>query len=560
MANKYQVVDEILKDQGQGTYNVTFTELNVIHEDDATLEQERVEVIGAITDEVKSHLQLSYDDLEEAPGIPEEGIINGEFQDFNKVAFTGDFNDLNNKPIEIRVPEDTENSSPAYETVEIDGIQVRQLKALDESAFTGIGSGAGSSSQVLDLTNYSLKEEEGMSSSDPESYTSKLRNLGNETIFLKGFNEAPISSGLATDIGTFFSNFQEHKTPSYFVSSSGVYFVLNAQRVTNEARTLTRYCKFELALVNEAEFTHYIGGTATTQNYQDMLDSIDLSSRLVCFIFDWTNKAVYCKTDSVGSGVINYEDLAGKPTLFSGDYEDLNGKPILDASDSETDISGLATIATTGSYDDLDDTTYIVNFSQFVQKYDSGTDTYTAITGTEYNNIYSLGLNNVYIENINTIYNTMGEEDISLKDAILNLVTEFFDNNKKCKFITNYNQEISIENIQRNYSGNNLDYIIIESSSIIQSNYRLLLAENNYTKQQILEQYFYNLFKTNLICDFNTNTIYVHYHSYYPILNSDNSIVVNSSNVMAVKISSKPNNQLQLISENGQEGLYVNNI
>jgi hypothetical protein len=107
------------------------------------------------------------------------------------------------------------------------------------------------------------------------------------------------------------------------------------------------------------------------------------------------------------------------------------------------------------------------------------------MTGTEYNNMYSLGKSNVYIEDIDTIYNITGEENINLKDAILNLINEFF-NNKKCKLITNYNQEMTIDNIERNYSGSHLDCAIIDTSLMNISNFTRLLADNSLTYENIL--------------------------------------------------------------------------
>jgi len=51
MANKYEVVNSILKNEGEGTYNVAFTPLN-IKSTEPTTQEEATEVIGALTDAI----------------------------------------------------------------------------------------------------------------------------------------------------------------------------------------------------------------------------------------------------------------------------------------------------------------------------------------------------------------------------------------------------------------------------------------------------------------------------------------------------------------------------
>ena len=120
MANKYQVLDQILtSDQGAtGNYNIVFTTLEVNDEDEGT------QVIQAISDKIKEN--INYSDLQNAPGIPQEGYeeLNGELQptkSFNKIAFTGQYNHLIGAP---GIPEEGRNPNGT-------------IKELNPIAFTG---------------------------------------------------------------------------------------------------------------------------------------------------------------------------------------------------------------------------------------------------------------------------------------------------------------------------------------------------------------------------------------------------------------------------------------
>lgn len=523
MANKYQVVDEILKGQGQGTYNVVFTNLNITNEEDT----ESVEVMGAITDYVSEHLQVSYDNIEGAPALPvdtdeQSPAYQGEsgareIKGFHEVAFTGDYNDLSGAP---GIPEAGFNN----------GV----VKDFNSIAFTGI----------TDLGNVQVSEI-----LDLRSYSNGISTLGQDSAYI-----STLPSSLATEVAGFCSNFNlnKGKKPYYIITNAGqsgkVYQVLDVQIVGPGGPAGYHYYKIDVANVNISTYP-YENGTKG----DSVLENIEITSKLGCFIFDLVNNCIYYKSENINAN-IELSELADVAT--SGSYDDLDNKPNLDASSQNSDITGLADVATTGSYDDLEDTTCIINFSTFTYLYDDLNNSFTAITGTTYNNIYNLGLNTVYIENIDKIYNGNDENAISLKDAFLNLINEF-NNYKKCIFITAYNQQIFIENISYSSSGQNLNHISIISIPIIGENYDALINENIYTKQQILNQYFYSLSRSILVCDFNTNTIYVRYHQFYPIMSSDYSMSTNSNNIIAVNISSKAGNQLQLLTNSGEEGLFV---
>ena len=81
-------------------------------------------------------------------------------------------------------------------------------------------------------------------------------------------------------------------------------------------------------------------GPPGTTDYNELYNKPDLS--------------IYAETSDLATVATtgDYDDLENKPTLFSGDYDDLSNKPDLSV---YAETSDLATVATTGDYDDLVD-------------------------------------------------------------------------------------------------------------------------------------------------------------------------------------------------------------
>ena len=514
----YPIIDHIVKQEGQGTYNVYFKELN--------------EVDGT---SIKQWLKqdFSYNDLI-APGIPTEGINGNSFNNFNKVAFTGSYEDLSDAP-----------------TIPVD-LTAEQKQSFNSVAFTGVTAEVLNDVQVtdiLDLTQYSTTTYTGSTAEMVDYYTNELHKLGGKSIFIRG-----LSSELINALDLFIGNFESHKgkKSSYIVSNAGTFLVLNAD--FEKPGNFIRFYRIDVANINTSHYTWELDNATTDQAAEDVLESITADSKLISFIFDAGNSipTIYCKINDIDNGVTSYNDLTDKPTLFSGDYEDLENKPVynLDASDINTDITGLATIATTGSYDDLEDSFYNITLSDFIYKYEN--NSFTQLTGNDYNNIVSLGLHNRYIEDIDKIYNGTNEDAISLKTAILNLVN-VFSNNKQCGFITQFNNQLFIDNISTNYSGNNLNHVSIITRSILVDNYDSNIIDTTNFEDGLQ----YSLYTAFFVFDFINNIVYAKYLSTFPLDIADQSMTFDALNTIKVNISNRANNKLELITNGSEAGLYV---
>ena len=562
MANKYQVADEILTSEqgGPGEYNIIFTNLNITDSNNT----ESVEVISTITDYVKDHLDLDieYDDIDGAPGIPEEGFNNDEIKDFHKVAFTGDYSDLENR---IQVPEDTNGESAAYETVD----NVRQLKPLNEIAFTGLTDlGNVQVSQVFDLRTYTLPESSGINIEDPTSNTYQLRHLGDESKVIKNFNIVDPNNNnavgpLGTDIDSFANSLvnTNNKKPHFIVTEQGTFLVLNAERVLGNGDNV-RYDKFDV--VSRAEFDHQIiGNNATIEQLNAMLDSI--SSNVSCFIFDFTNSVIYCKINEIGEE-IEIPQLATVAT--SGDYDDLSNTPILDASDSGTDITGLATVATTGNFDDLNNQYYIFTPGQFIYKYNSNNNNWNVLTGNQLTTMQSCGMVaqntgtfSAWVKDIDQLYK---EEDISTSnfiDELEELIRQF--NAGKICYLASANSWKLITNIETHYGNNVLLNATIQCAlyQINNFNNELISAavNNDNNIDTIAENIVNSIWCSGITIDLNNKILYSTFERIFPIYTANAGIGITPHGSIGAYISSKAGNNLTIITTQGEEGLYVGN-
>ena len=510
----YVVVDHILKSENeqiteQNTFNVSFTNL---------VEGDR----NAIADWIKE--DLDYSELKNAPALPPDTnnespayeTVSGErkIKGFDEVAFTGDYDDLSGAP-----------------GIPVEGYNNGQVKDFNPIAFTGITNlGNVQVSEILDL----------------RSYSGGVDALGQDDAYIDG-----MPSGLGTAVAAFCTSFDTNKgkKPYYIITNAvtggKVYQVLNISILKDGPDTC--YYKIDIVNVNTSDYP-YANGTKGL----GVLDDIEITSKLGCFIFDLVNNCIYYKSSDIDNGVTSYNDLTDKPTLFSGDYDDLTNKPTynLDASANSSSITGLADVATTGNYDDLENSFYNITLSDFIYKYEN--NSFTQLTGNDYNNIVSLGLHNRYIEDIDKIYNENNDNGTSLKTAILNLI-EAFSNNKRCGFITQFTNQLFIENISTNYSGNNLNYASIISKPILIDNY----DSNTINTINFEDNLLYSLYTSFFIFDFINNIVYTKYILTFPLGISDQSMTFDNLNIVKVNISNKSNNKLELITSGPEAGLYV---
>lgn len=99
----------------------------------------------------------------------------------------------------------------------------------------------------------------------------------------------------------------------------------------------------------------YIQNKPTIPAAQVQSDYTQSNTSAVDYIKNKPDLSIYAQSSSLATVATSgsYDDLIDKPTLFSGDYDDLTNKPDLSIYAESAD---LATVATTGDYDDLIDT------------------------------------------------------------------------------------------------------------------------------------------------------------------------------------------------------------
>ena len=93
-------------------------------------------------------------------------------------------------------------------------------------------------------------------------------------------------------------------------------------------------------------------GAVVIEAGTDQVNSDWESTTGVSMILNKPDLSVYAETSDLATVATtgDYDDLTNKPTLFSGNYNDLSNKPDLSV---YAETSDLATVATTGDYDDL---------------------------------------------------------------------------------------------------------------------------------------------------------------------------------------------------------------
>lgn len=569
MANKYQVVDEILKQQGEGTYNVTFTNLNITD----TNNPESVEVVGAITDEVKR--KITYDDLSGAPGIPDEGyqVVNNtqEPKDFHKVAFTGNYAHLNDAPAIplINGQKPTEFDPIAFTgSISLDNVQVSNV-------INFYAADASSNSPRITAT----LEPAGI----VNEYNYRLANLGSEDTYILGF--AYNGDPLANTISQFAMKFRNKQLPSFFVTKAGTFLVLDIE-FNPTTLEYTNYIKFTLAQVNEA---YYNGGSTINQNNIDpqddqlidaknILNNITFTKKNISFIFDYVHQAIFCKTNTADDAsqidtsnfIIHANQIPElKQVATTGSYNDLTNKPILDVSANNSNITGLAQVAKTGDYNDLNNTFYTINFGDFIYKYDSVNDNWSTLTGNEYNYLYSCGLITGSVKNINKLYNSNDDEtNITLVNKA-KFIYNNFNNNKLCYLISNNKKYLITDMVATNDNGNMVS-LLINCTFNSSTNYNTIMNNNNINFnsnediQTILDDTFEIKYKTTVIfLDLSNNILYSIARQIYPISIVDSSLYIGNknTNTLGIKLSGKENNVLSVfngdnLSEN-EKGLYL---
>ena len=556
MANKYQVVDEILKQQGEGTYNVTFTNLNITD----TNNPESVEVVGAITDEVKR--KITYDDLSGAPGIPDEGYqtVNNvqEPKDFHKVAFTGNYAHLNDAPAIplINGQKPTEFNPIAFTgSISLDNVQVSNVinfYAADTSSNSPRITATLEPAGIVDEYNY------------------RLANLGSEDTYVLGF--AYNGDPLANTISQFAMKFRNRQLPSFFVTKAGTFLVLDIE-FNPTTLEYTNYIKFTLAQVNEA---YYNGGSTINQNNIDpqddqlidaknILNNITFTKKNISFIFDYVHQAIFCKTNTADDAsqidTSNFTIHANqipelKQVATTGSYNDLTNKPILDASANNSSITGLATIATSGNYDDLFNQYYLFIPGQFIHQYNN--NSWSTLTGDKFSIMQTCGRIDGWVKNIDKLYKTEDNTQNNFIDELNILIQQF--NLKKSCYLMSGNSYLSITGIQTNYSNTTLTDIAIQCAPISYNTFHDLLINENIENDQAINNILNNIvtiiYSPLLVIDLNHKILYSQYRRIFPAQVGDYGLSISPLNVITTNISNKSNNKLSIITTEGQTGLY----
>ena len=361
----YPIVDYIVKQEGPGTYNVYFKDFDNADVDSIkawlkdNIEYSDVKQAPILPADINNSSN-AYHDVEHAPNAEHNSTwTTRELNDLKVVAFSGDYKDLDNA---IEIPSELDAPN-AYEN----GV----LKPLNEMAFTGrVNLNSIEVSHVLDLTTYTI--------SNDVSENSKLQYLGAEDTFIKGYGVGTAGQRLSTAVSILVDNFQNNKRPCFIVSNSGYFFVLSATAYMGGSDT-PRYHKIVVSEVIDANYPFEVQADITDEQAEEKLNSITISSKQITFIFDLTNKIIYCKTktEDISNATIqasqisglksvatsgNYEDLSNKPTIITS-YNDLDNKPTIPSININS-IQNTGTKIATITINNIDTDLYETDYSQ----------------------------------------------------------------------------------------------------------------------------------------------------------------------------------------------------
>lgn len=489
MADNTQIVDHILKQEGQGTYSVYFKDL---------------------TDTDKQSIQawlkdnLQYNDVQGAPELPSDNKAydeNNNIKPFDKLAFTADYDDLNNAPT---IPDIGGERPTAFNPIAFTGVV-----NLDNVAV----------SNVINLSEYSINSNDaehiaGMTANDISNNNTKLQNIGSSDNFVKGLNAFQRNGNGILLFNTLQSKiisggFLITKTPTYLVSNSGIYFLTDVKNTTWDGPTL-QYFELHLVAVTDSNYTtiRTYEANITDETAEEILENIELTAKNVILIFDFSNNILYCKTKEIGGeqeqGIIEETDPiftaspAAKITSqnitnwnskgtsnFSGNYEDLNGAPALPEDtgnnskayytinegeiNEERKIKPLQLISFTNDYNDLNHKpnhlNNIINVSIFSN---------SNISNQENEKMLSLGQENAYILNFMGFKN---DQEILLSNVLLETINNYI----------NYGKEIIIVNSINRYKIININRTLLNANELTPAFITLdfiSFNENNYTSIQ----------------------------------------------------------------------------
>lgn len=280
MDNTINIADYFVKSVGEGAYNVYFKALT--EQDQRTIE-----------DWLKQNIQ--YSDIKKAPALPSDNKAydeNNNIKPFDKLAFTADYDDLNNAPT---IPDISGERPTAFNPIAFTGVV-----NLDNVAV----------SNVINLSEYSINSNDaehiaGMTANDISNNNTKLQNIGSSDNFVKGLNAFQRNGNGILLFNTLQSKiisggFLITKTPTYLVSNSGIYFLTDVKNTTWDGPTL-QYFELHLVAVTNSNYTtiRTYETNITDEAAEDILENIELTAKNVILIFDFSNNILYCKTKEI---------------------------------------------------------------------------------------------------------------------------------------------------------------------------------------------------------------------------------------------------------------------
>lgn len=267
---------------------------------------------------------VPYDKVDEAPSLINQPFIydeeNEQYTDekapFDRVAFTGNYEDLNHLPTlfngtyrtlvnapglpsnayseTISYPPD-ELHNEAYELPNYDG----PVKQLSEIAFSG------SYNSLYDVP-ISLNDELTLSLFSNNNISinesNKIKTLGNNDTYVINFsgflnNEGGTLSGAINDLT---DAFLEDSKQFYIITDNQKYFINNIQKIMANSNTIS-YIRMDFLSFNQDNYDiiRYNGDNFTNTIAQDQLNNLTLINQMGYFIFDYINDVIYCKTKTI---------------------------------------------------------------------------------------------------------------------------------------------------------------------------------------------------------------------------------------------------------------------
>lgn len=239
----------------------------------------------------------NYNDLLDKPNL-DVSANNSSINGLARIAISGNYEDLNNAPA---LPEDTENNSKAYYTInEGETNEERKIKSFNLISFTG---------DYNDLSNkpnnlYIFLNLQNFSNIILPSENLKLQTLGESNNYILDFNHFQNSNNilLSDAIKTLATYYYNYSKECVIINTLRRYNIINIKRtlLNNDEDNVSLISMDYIAFNNNNyETIRYNGNSFDETVAAQQLDDLIITKQTGTLFFDYQNNVIYCKINNI---------------------------------------------------------------------------------------------------------------------------------------------------------------------------------------------------------------------------------------------------------------------